>query len=624
MDDKQNQNFLLAIVLSMIVVGLWSYFIAWPRAHQEQLRRELEAKQAAAQSQTVQAPASGQGAIGAVAPAAGTVAAPVAGAAASAALPASFASRDAALAATPRLAIDSPGLSGSISLQGARFDDVVLKKYHDTVDPLSPNVVLLSPQGFDGGYHADFEWQDADGKAVVGAQTVWQAPAGAKLSPASPVTLNADLGGGLTIKRTVSVDANYMFTVKDEVANGSDKDVALRPAASLTRHGDPKTLNQSFEGFTAGSANNSVQQVYYSALKSAAGPEIKDTGGWLGFTDKYWAAMLVPQQDLAYTSELVRSSEAVPVYRAWLTGNAPVIIAAGQSKAMESRLFAGAKEVETVGAYESQGVPKFSYIIDWGWFYFITKPMFWLIDFLYNRVGYFWIAILLVTVIVKAAFFPLANKSFESMSKMKLLQPEMQKIQERFKDDKARQQQAIMELYKTQGVNPMIGCIPVMLQIPVFFALYKVLNTTLEMRHQPFLGWVHDLSAPDPTNLFNLFGLLPFHVPDSIPYLHLGVWPIVMGITMWMQMKLNPPPPDPMQARMFSIMPIMFTFMLGTSPAGLVIYWAWNNSLTILQQSTIMKRQGVKVELLDNLRKSFGDAVTNVRGWLGGGGAAKS
>jgi len=498
---------------------------------------------------------------------------------------------------------------------------VVLKKYHDTVDPKSPNVVLLSPQGYEGGYHADFDWQDADGKSVVGPQTVWQAPTGAKLTATTPVTLTADLGSGLTIKRTVSIDGNYMFTVKDEIANGTSKDVSLRPVASIARHGDPHVLNQSFEGFTAGSANNSVQQVTYSALRSNPGPEIKDVGGWLGFTDKYWAAVLVPQQDVPYTSAETHSGDATPVYRAGLAANEPLVIPSGQTKTSENRLFAGAKEVETVGAYETQGIPKFSYIIDWGWFYFITKPMFWLIDFLFNRVGYFWIAILLVTVIVKAAFFPLANKSFESMSKMKLLQPEMQKIQERFKDDKVRQQQAIMELYKTQGVNPMIGCIPVMLQIPVFFALYKVLYTTLEMRHQPFLGWIHDLSAPDPTNLFNLFGLLPYQVPASIPYLHLGVWPIVMGITMWLQMKLNPPPPDPMQARMFSIMPIMFTFMLGTMPAGLVIYWAWNNSLTILQQSTIMKRQGVKVELFDNLRNSLSGAASNVRGWLGLGGA---
>ena len=619
MDEKQNQNFLLAIVLSMIVVGLWSYFVAWPRAQQEQHRREMEAKAAAGQSQTVTSPDASSPATGVAQPATGT-AAPATGAAPAATASQTFASRDAALAATPRLAIDSTALAGSISLQGARFDDVVLKKYHDTVDPTSPLVVLLSPQGFDGGYHADFEWQDAEGKTVVGAQTLWQALAGAKLTAASPVTLTADLGGGLTIKRTVAVDDNYMFTVKDEIANGTGKDVSLRPAASISRHGEPHVLNQSFEGFTAGSANNSVQQVYYSALKSAAGPEIKDTGGWLGFTDKYWAAILVPQQDLAYTSELARTGDAAPVYRSWLTANALMTIAAGQSKTLENRLFAGAKEVETVGAYETAGIPKFSYIIDWGWFYFITKPMFWLIDFLFHRTGYFWIAILLVTVIVKAAFFPLANKSFESMSKMKLLQPEMAKIQERYKDDKARQQQATMELYKAQGVNPMIGCIPVLLQIPVFFALYKVLYTTLEMRHQPFLGWIHDLSAPDPTNLFNLFGLLPYQVPAAIPYLHLGVWPMVMGVTMWMQMKLNPPPPDPMQARMFSIMPIVFTFMLGTMPAGLVIYWCWNNSLTILQQSTIMKRQGVKVELFDNLRKSFSDSVANVKRWLGRGG----
>ena len=610
MDQKQNQNFLLAIVLSMLVVAGWSYFVAWPRAHLLQLQRELEAKQAA-QTQTVQ-------------PAAGTTAAPAAGTQAPAAsnLPplSAYLTRDAALAASPRLAIDATNVSGSIALTGARFDDVVLKKYRETIDATSPNVVLLSPQGFADGYHADFEWLDSDGKKIVGPQTIWQAPAGAKLGTGSPVTLTADLGGGLSIKRTVSVDENYMFKIKDEIANASAKEVALKPAATLTRHGEPKLLNQSFEGYVSGSANTSIQQVYYSALKSAAGPETKDTGGWFGFTDKYWAAIIVPQADAPYTAELLRTGgDADPAYSAWMIGNAPVVIPAGGSKSFENRLFAGAKEVETVGAYETAGIPKFSYVIDWGWFYFITKPLFWLIDSLYNRVGYFWVAILLTTIVVKTLFFPLANKAFESMSKMKKLQPEMEKIRERFKDDKVRQQQATMELYKTEGINPMLGCIPMLLQIPVFFALYKVLYTTLEMRHQPFLGWVHDLSAPDPTNLFNLFGLLPYHVPDSVPYLHLGVWPIVMGFTMWLQMKLNPPPPDPVQARMFSIMPIMFTFMLGTLPAGLVIYYAWNNTLTLLQQSYIMKRQGVKVEVFDNVRQDLSALGKWIGKLLGGG-----
>jgi YidC/Oxa1 family membrane protein insertase len=612
MDEKQNQNFMLAVVLSMLVVAAWSYFVAWPRAHQEQLRREMEAKQAASQTQTV---APQTGAASGVQPAAGTSAPAAAGDAV-----ALFATRAAALDANPRLAIDAPAMTGSIALRGARFDDVVLKNYHETVDPTSPNVVLLSPQGFKDGYFAGFDWLDADGKAVVGAQTVWQAPAGVKLTLAAPVTLTTDLGNGLSIKRTLTVDDHYMFTVKDEVANASAKDVSLRPSASLERHGEPVVLNQSFEGFVSGSPVVRVQQTYYSALKSAAGPDYKDVGGWLGFTDKYWAATLIPPQDLPYQANLARSSDAVPVYKASYAGQSALTIPAGQSKSVESRLFAGAKEVETIAGYESKGLPLFSYIIDWGWFWYITKPMFYLIDYLYKGVGAFWAAMLLVTVIVKAAFFPLANMSFSSMARMKKLQPEMQKIQERFKDDKVRQQQATMELYKTQGVNPMIGCVPVLLQIPVFFALYKVLYTSLEMRHQPFVGWVRDLSAPDPSNLFNLFGLLPYSVPDSIPYLHLGVWPIIMGITMWFQMKLNPPPPDPVQARMFAFMPIMFTFMLGTMPAGLVIYWAWNNSLTILQQSMIMKRQGVKVEIFDNVKKSFSEGATFVRGLFKGRG----
>jgi YidC/Oxa1 family membrane protein insertase len=613
MDDKQNKNFMLAFVLSMLVLGAWSYFVAMPRAHQEQMRREMEAKLAAAQGQAVPAPA------GTAAPATNGTAAPAAPAVASAA---SFATRELALGATPRLEIDAPAVRGSINLHGARFDDVVLKNYHETVDAKSPNVILLSPQGFKDGYHAEFDWVDAGDKVIVGPQTVWGAPAGAKLTAATPVTLTADLGDGIKIQRTLSIDDHYMFSIKDEFTNGSAKDIALKPTGALSRHGEPVLLNQSFEGFVSGSNTLHLQQTYYSALKSAAGPEYKETGGWLGFTDKYWAATLVPPQDIPYQANLGRSADQVPVYRAAYGAQGPITIAAGQSKSFESRLFAGAKEVEAVDAYEAKGLPIFSYVIDWGWFWPITKPMFSLIAFLFHQVGAFWAAMLLVTVIVKGAFYPLANMSFSSMAKMKKLQPEMAKIQERFKDDKVRQQQATMELYKTQGVNPMIGCVPVLLQIPVFFALYKVLYTTLEMRHQPFLGWVHDLSAPDPSNLFNLFGLLPFEVPASIPYLHLGVWPIIMGITMWLQMKLNPPPPDPVQARMFTFMPIIFTFMLGTMPAGLVIYWAWNNSLTILQQSMIMSRQGVKVEIFDNIAKSFSEGADMIRKLFGGGGGA--
>jgi YidC/Oxa1 family membrane protein insertase len=427
-----------------------------------------------------------------------------------------------------------------------------------------------------------------------------------------------------------------MFHIKDTLTNASSKDVILKPTAAITREGEPHVLNQSFEGFVSGSAGASVQQWSYSSLQQHAhgvldfifgttqaplsqrrqmpGTDFQATGGWLGMTDKYWATVLVPSQDMTYGASFTRSGDQLPVYQADFARATPITIAAGQSTTLEQRLFAGAKEVHRIWAYDSQGIPKFSYVIDWGWFWFITQPMFYLIDFLYKLVGRFWIAMLLVTVVVKAVFFPIANKSFESMTKMKKLQPEMQKIQERFKDDKVRQQQAIMELYKAQGVNPMVGCIPVLLQIPVFFALYKVLYTTIEMRQAPFVGWIHDLSAPDPTNLFNLFGLLPFDIPAAVPFLHLGAWPIVMGITMWLQMKLNPPPPDPVQARMFTLMPLIFTFMLGTAPAGLVVYWAWNNSLTLLQQSLIMRRQGVKVELFDNLKKTFAEGAELVSG----------
>jgi YidC/Oxa1 family membrane protein insertase len=333
------------------------------------------------------------------------------------------------------------------------------------------------------------------------------------------------------------------------------------------------------------------------------------TNGWLGFTDKYWAAAVIPPQDKGtFKARFLSTGTEDPSYQAdYLMP--PLTVAAGASGSSAGRLFAGAKEVAIVNHYTNDDhVPRFDLMIDWGWFYFITKPMFWLIDSIYHVVGNFGIAILITTVVIKTIFFPLANKSYASMSRMKRLQPEMTKLRERFKGDKAAQQKAMMELYSKEKINPVAGCLPMVVQVPVFFALYKVLYTTIEMRHAPFFGWIKDLSAPDPTTIFNLFGLIPWD-PTSVPvighYLGLGVWPLIMGTTYWVQMRLNPAPPDPTQAFVFNWMPVFFTFLLSSFPAGLVIYYSWNNSLTILQQSIIMRRQGVKVELWGNIRGTF-------------------
>jgi YidC/Oxa1 family membrane protein insertase len=328
------------------------------------------------------------------------------------------------------------------------------------------------------------------------------------------------------------------------------------------------------------------------------------TGGWLGITDKYWAVALVPGQASAIDGSFrYQASQGKDNFQADYIGKQSVAVPANGRAAFEDRIFAGAKVVEVIDSYKDNlGIDRFDLMIDWGWFYFLTKPLFWLLEMFFKLVGNFGVAILIVTVLIKAVFFPLANKSYESMSKMKKLQPEMERLKQLYPDDRMKQQQELMALYKKEKVSPLSGCLPILLQIPVFFALYKVLFVTIEMRHAPFYGWIKDLSAPDPTNLFNLFGLIAWDPPTL---LHVGIWPIIMGITMWMQMRLNPTPPDPIQAKMFNWMPLIFTFMLATFPAGLVIYWAWNNSLSIVQQALIMKRQGVKVDFIGNVRSSL-------------------
>ena len=333
-------------------------------------------------------------------------------------------------------------------------------------------------------------------------------------------------------------------------------------------------------------------------------------GGWLGFTDKYWGTAIIPDQAQQIDARFTASGAAQPVdYQADFVGPEKTV-APGATVETTTRVFAGAKEVSTIDNYGAKlGIKKFDLMIDWGWFYFITKPLFLLIDMIYKLVGNFGVAILIVTVLVKLAFFPLANRSYSSMAKMKKIQPQIAALKDMYPDDKMKQQQAQMELFKKEGVNPIAGCLPMVIQIPVFFALYKVIFITIEMRHAPFFGWIKDLSAPDPTNVFTLFGLIPWD-PTALPvfghFLALGVWPLVMGVSMFFQMKMNPEPADPVQKSMFAWMPVIFTFMLGTFPAGLVIYWTWNNTLTIVQQSYIMKKSGVKVELFDNVKKMFG------------------
>jgi len=506
-------------------------------------------------------------------------------------------SRVTALAEQPRVKIDTPRLHGSIDLLGARLDDLTLANYHETVDPKSPEVELLSPPGTQDPYLAEFGWvAGGPDVKVPGPQTRWT-ETGGRLTPTNPVTLTWDSGQGLLFTRTISVDPNYMFTVRDAVRNNGTDPVKLLPYGLISRTGTPHVagyyiLHEGLIGYLGGS----LHEVKYSSLNPGTPIDYTSNGGWLGFTDKYWLTSLIPPQNEAIKARFTHTVDAeVDRYQTDYLGPEVTVAPDGTAES-STRFFAGAKEVNLLDAYKDLGIPLFDRAIDFGWFYFLTKPIFLILQFFYEILGNFGLAILLLTLCVKLLFFPLANKSYNAMSKMKLLQPEIQKLRERFPDDKARQQQEMMALYKRVGANPLAGCLPIVIQIPVFFALYKVLFVTIEMRHAPFFGWIHDLSAPDPTSFANLFGLLPFTPPVNLPLvgsiLMIGAWPLVMGLTMFLQQKLNPQPVDPIQARMFMLLPIVFTFMLAGFPAGLVIYWAWNNLLSIGQQWAIMHRAG--------------------------------
>jgi YidC/Oxa1 family membrane protein insertase len=503
-----------------------------------------------------------------------------------------------ALAMTPRVQISTPRLHGSISLVGGRLDDLTLAKYHETLNPKSPEIVLFSPAGAPDAYFTEVGWVATDGKAdVPGPDTLWTADR-ETLTPESPVTLSWDNGAGLTFKRIFAVDDDYMFTMTQRVENNGKAPVALSSYGLISRHGTPPVSGFYilFEG-PLGVLDGTLKEVKYSELQEEGVIQQNSIGGWIGITDKYWLAALVPNQKEAINTRFVdQRHNNKNIYQVDYVGG-EMTVAPGGSVATESRVFAGAKQVRLLDRYEEEySIPRFDLAIDFGWFYFLTKPLFYFLLYITDWVGNVGVAILLLTVVVKLAFFPLANKSYKSMSQMRKLQPEMLKLRERFSDDKTRLNQEMMALYKREKVNPASGCLPMIVQIPVFFALYKVLFVTIEMRHAPFFGWIHDLSARDPTTVWNLFGLIPWDpftvIPDPV---NIGAWPLIMGITMFLQQKLNPQPPDPMQAKIFMFLPIVFTFMLASFPAGLVVYWTWNNTLSIIQQWVIMRRAGVKI-----------------------------
>ncbi len=613
-----HKNTILAVVLSLLVVVGWQYFIGYPQMEKQRQQAELKQQE---QSQ-VQPGATNRA--GTDQPAIANGPSPEAPGVANNAAPSAqplAATREALIKSTPRVAIDTPRLGGSIDLKGGRIDDLTLTQYRETIDPDSPPIVMFAPSGAPDAYYAEFGWVPAAGTtaAMPGPDTVWTREGLGTLGIDHPVTLTFDNGQGLSFRRTIAVDDHYLFSIKDDVANKGGNPVTLFPYALISRHGAPKVLGYYIlhEGLIGVMGDQGEQTETYKKMDDKKSESWEATDAWLGFTDKYFASALLPDTDAKVRARFSAGQTGdTKTYQTDYLLTAQTI-APGATGSAEARLFAGAKEVSVVGINflglsggynQSLGLNKFDLLIDWGWFYFITKPMFLAIDYFFHLVGNFGIAILIVTVLVKLLFFPLANKSYASMAKMKAVQPQMAMIKERYGDDKMKQQQAMMELYKKEQINPIAGCLPIAIQIPVFFSLYKVLFITIEMRHAPFYGWIHDLSAPDPTNIFNFGGLIPFD-PTILPlvgsFLHLGFWPAIMGVTMWVQMKLNPAPPDPTQQMIFAWMPLIFTFMLASFPAGLVIYWAWNNSLSVLQQSVIMHKNGAKIQLWDNLRATF-------------------
>ena len=558
MNSQDNRNLIIALALSVAVFWGWSYFYEKPQQKQQAAQSAVESKSAS------QAPA--------------VAVEPV------------LANRDVAVTQGPRLSIDSPTVKGSINLQGGRLDDIVLKDYLQTTEPNSGHVAVLSPEKSKDGYYTEFGWVSSDkGLTLPDASTPWTAQGNKELKPDAPVTLTYETKD-LSFTRELTMDKDYLITVKDQVTSKMDKAVRLNPYALVLRESVPKTqdffiLHEGPIGYLA----DKLVEIKYTDFEKKPVQTFASKGGWLGITDKYWLVALIPDQTMD-VSVNYREIKKVKGSKIQVDFTGPEMsLEPAKTISFTQHVFAGPKVLHLLDGYETKlGVKHFDLAVDFGWFYFLTKPIFYLLTSAKDFLGNLGLGILLLTVVLKVLFFPLANKSFRSMARMKALQPKIEALRERFKDDKLRVNQEIMELYKREKVNPMAGCLPTVVQIPVFFALYKVLFVTIEMRHAPFYGWIHDLSAPDPTNLFTLFGLIPWSPPSMFM---IGGWPLIMGATMILQQRLSPTPADPTQEKMMLMMPVFFTYLLASFPAGLVIYWAWNNILTMLQQLTIMRME---------------------------------
>jgi YidC/Oxa1 family membrane protein insertase len=596
--DDQNKNLILATALSFFVILGW--YVGGPILFPSWFPEEVVQPTGTATT--------------AVVPSAATPPVATDGAAGSATLTA------AAAPEAPRLSIDTDELSGSISLLGGRIDDLSLKTYTETVKAGSPNVRLLSPVGQASPFYALFGWQPAGDLTfddVPGANTEWQLASGSTLSPDAPVTLTWDNGKGLAFTRTVAVDDKFMFNVTDSVTNSGGTEARLAPYGVIARHGLPTSLQNIWvvhEGLI-GRTDGILDIVKYKSVPGL--PVVENEGahaqlieaktdGWIGFTDHYFMTILVPEAGKPFTA-VTKYTQASDVYQT--ETRQPVLsVAPGATAKSTTQLFAGAKEWETIRGYQNEGVAGFVDSIDWGWFYFLTKPIFSVLHWLNKLIGNMGLAIIGLTFVLKLLVLPLAYKSYVSMARMKELQPEMEALKERTGDDKQKMQKEMMQLYKEKKVNPAAGCLPILIQIPIFFSLYKVIFVTIELRHAPFFGWLNDLSGPDTSTIYNLFGLLPWPGPEVgsiLALIFIGILPILLGITMWMQQKLNPAPPDPIQQQIFAYMPWIFMFMLGSFASGLVVYWITNNIITFGQQYIIMRSHGHKPDIFGNITSGY-------------------
>ena len=595
--DDQNKNLILATVLSGLVILVW--LVLFPPEPPQQIPSETETSQNAETGSTASVPATATTEQGTTA---------------------SVGETEQAVADAPRIAIDTPRLRGSISLIGGRIDELFLKDYHVEVDPESPIVQVLAPAGTPNAYYALYGWAPGAGLSpddVPSPKTEWTIESGETLSTDSPVTLSWSNDNGLTFRRTIEVDEDFMFTVTQSVENASGGTVGLAPYGVLARHGEPADLKKFFilhEGIVRMS-DGTLEEVTYKNIpdfemnaNEGARAEVEQVAetGWIGFTDHYWMSTLIPAPGTAFKS-VAKYDERRDIYQTEAVLPTQTV-ADGASATVTTQLFAGAKEWETIRNYESRGVVGFIDSIDWGWFFFLTKPIFWLLHHIHELIGNMGWSIIGLTLIIKAVLFPLAYKSYVSMAKMKELQPQMEKLKENAGDDRQKLQQGMMELYKKEKVNPAAGCLPILLQIPIFFSLYKVIFVTIELRHEPFFGPFQDLSSPDPTSIFNFFGLLPWGAPDPgsmMALIFIGILPLLLGISMFLQQKLNPAPTDPTQQMIFAWMPWVFMFMLGGFASGLVVYWIANNTITFTQQYLIMRSQGYKPDVFGNIKSGF-------------------